>query len=757
MNKVMQQTEVREVMTLECYAGNGIWMEKAVTAAQVAELLRTGGGQAGAEAVDEHSDAVSVGGQPLCGDYREALERLRQELPKVRGFGIDFGSVINEVPSLRPLAHLTLEYNQYYYHNFSGIVCLDIMNVYSEEERECIRRAVQVLPMTLMAFVGSSGMSMKVLVRVRPSRPELIQTPEVLQDFIRLAYRQMRVIYGNVIPQTITVAYELRVQDGVRMSYDPDVVYLPDAVPAIVNPDVVVRQPRKLRGEDADLELRLPVPADVQHRTYYDTLFDRLMEVVRAEFEAQQRNPSEESVAYLEAVIERAAQMKVAEAEVRARVARLFSFKDAKLIRERVREVYERVVPAASTGNKVADNMQALQAVLFGGYEFLRNAINGSLYMRERTTYGRMRTVTAEDLNTFVVEAQEAGVKASRQLVEALLNSARVASVDPVKSLVSRVRGTWDGKDRIEALARRIPCSLRQWPRWFHVWFCAMVRQWAFPDPDYANQVMPILVGPQGVGKSTFCRRLLPPSLSDGYLESGDFGAEKEMLRAMSQFELINVDEFNRYSKSEQEGILKNYIQRPDIRLKVMWRSAFEILPRRASFIATCNPTEVLADRTGSRRYICVQVTGVIRQQADIDYDQLYAQAIDELEARQAQGSKAGVRDVAGRCYFTKAEEAAIERNNLRFMRASVAIERFNLMFEPQPARRGRLPRGLEKLTREELFNRVNAGLRKPLSDAEHTSLNEYIQNLYRQGKIGRKREGKGYLYYVKEKNDGNK
>ena len=321
MNKVMEQTEVREVMTLECYAGNGIWTEKAVTAAQVAELLRTGGGQAGAEAVDEHSDAVSVGGQALCGDYREALERLRQELPKVRGFGVDFGSSIEGVPSLRPLAHLTLEYNQYYYHNFSGIVCLDIMNVYSEEERECIRRAVRVRPMTLMAFVGSSGMSMKVLVRVRPSRPELIQTPETLQDFIRLAYRQMRVIYGNVIPQTITVAYELRVQDGVRMSYDPDVVYLPDAVPAVVNPDVVVRQPRKLRGEDADLELRLPVPADVQHRTYYDTLFDRLMEVVRAEFEAQQRNPSEESGAYLEAVIERAAQMKVAEAEVRARVA----------------------------------------------------------------------------------------------------------------------------------------------------------------------------------------------------------------------------------------------------------------------------------------------------------------------------------------------------------------------------------------------------------------------------------------------------
>ena len=194
MSRVVEQTDVREVMTLECLADNGQWVEKAVTAAQVAELLRTGGVQ---------PDAEVTGGRPLCGDYREALAWLRRELPKVRGLGLDFESRIEKVPALRPMARLTLHDNQFFYQNFSGVVCLDIMNVYSEEERECIRRAVRVLPMTLMAFVGSSGMSMKVLVRVRPSRLELIQTPDTLNDFIRLAYKQMRVIYGNVIPQMI--------------------------------------------------------------------------------------------------------------------------------------------------------------------------------------------------------------------------------------------------------------------------------------------------------------------------------------------------------------------------------------------------------------------------------------------------------------------------------------------------------------------------------------------------------------------------
>lgn len=730
----MDKTIVKEVMTLDCIGADGREVQKKLTAAQLAELVRTGGAS---------SDA-------LCEDYREPLEVLRCELPKVRSVNVDFSERVGKVPVLRPSAYVTLEDNQYFYHNYSGVVCLDIQNVYSEEEREVIRRAVRTLPMTLMAFVGSSGMSMKVLVRVRPVHNDLIQSPDELRQFIQLAYRQMRVLYGSVIPQVITQVYEVQVQDGVRMSYDPEVVFLSEAVAAVVNPEVKVHVPRLPKGDDAERELRLPVPADVHHRAYYDTLFATLMESVRESFVAQNRNPNEESDAYLEAAVERAADLKVQEGEVCARMTRFFAYKDAKQVRDRVRSVYAKQQTASSTGSAVADNMQALQRVLFGGYEFRRNEINGNLYMCERTTYGEWRRVTQEERNTLLVEAQEAGVKANRGLVDALLGSTRIPTSDPVKSYINRVRGTWDGKDRIEALARRVPTTCRQWPRWFHVWFCAMVRQWVDPDQNYANQVMPILVGPQGVGKSTFCRRLLPPQLEDGYLESGDLTQEKEVLRSMSTFQLINVDEFNRYSASEQEGILKNYLQRADIRLKTPYRTSFDILPRRASFIATCNPVEVLADRTGSRRYLCVLVNAAIRHQAPIDYDQLYAQAIDEIDERRKAERPVSVREVAGRCYFTKAEESAIERNNQRFMRASVAIERFREFFEPMPPRRGRRPAGVVELTRDDLFQRIERGLRKPLSDTERKGFYLFLRNLKRNGELAAKSRDRVEYYCVK-------
>ncbi len=669
----------------------------------------------------------------------------------MRGVGIGYDAISESIPKLLPMARLGFDGGGYVYNSGSGIVCLDIQNVFSDEEREALRRGVRTLPMTLMAFVGSSGMSMKVLVRVRPARAEQVATPTAYLDFMRLAMKQMRVIYANVIPQRINQTDDLHLADGLTMSMDAQVLFLPDAQAAVVDDGVSVRVPLHPKGDEVEQELRLPVPADLAHRDYYDRVFDRLMSDVHDEFVAQGRGADLETEAYMQTVVERAAQLKVSEAEVCARMVRLFNYEESRQMRDYVRGVYAQRHPLRSSGNATTDNIYMLEDMLFGRYEFSKNVINSALYMRERTTFGQWRRVGTADVNTLVVEAQEAGVKANRNLVESLLGSSHIATMDPIASLIGRVRGKWDGKDRIEALARRVPTSCKSWPRWFHIWFCAMVRQWAWPDKDYANQVVPILVGPQGVGKSTFCRRLLPPELKDGYLESGDFKAEKEMLRAMATFQLINIDEFNRYSRAEQEGIMKNFIQRPDIRLRQPYRQSFEVLQRRASFIATCNPVEVLADETGSRRYICVQVTGVIRQMDDIDYDQLYAQAVDEIEAHRRQ-SKGSMKVVVGRCFFSKQEEAAIVRNNQRFMRSSVAVERFNQMFEPFAGCRGRQPSGIEKLTRDEIFQQVEQGLRKPLGERERKSLYQYLRDLYKRGKITRKKEGKGDLYRVKRR-----
>ncbi|EXY82633.1 putative helicase [Bacteroides fragilis str. 3996 N(B) 6] len=59
----------------------------------------------------------------------------------------------------------------------------------------------------------------------------------------------------------------------------------------------------------------------------------------------------------------------------------------------------------------------------------------------------------------------------------------------------------------------------------------------------------------------------------------------------------------------------------------------------------------MLSDPSGSRRFICINITGRIRNDAAINYLQLYAQVAQELRE--------------GECfYFSPEEEAVLMENN---------------------------------------------------------------------------------------------
>lgn len=71
----------------------------------------------------------------------------------------------------------------------------------------------------------------------------------------------------------------------------------------------------------------------------------------------------------------------------------------------------------------------------------------------------------------------------------------------------------WDGKDRILALARTVPCNNPYWAELFHRWFLNMVAHWrGNTDKKYANSVSPLLVGAQGTRKAPFAEASSRPS-----------------------------------------------------------------------------------------------------------------------------------------------------------------------------------------------------------------------------------------------------
>ena len=196
-----------------------------------------------------------------------------------------------------------------------------------------------------------------------------------------------------------------------------------------------------------------------------------------------------------------------------------------------------------------------------------------------------------------------------------------------------------------------------------------MVSQWQNqPSRLYGNSVAPLLISPQGYHKSTFCRRLLPDALKWGYTDSLTLSDRRQVMLAMSQQLLINLDEFNQISPRVQQGFLKNVIQLPSIKAKRPYGTHLEELPRKASFIATSNMTDILSDPSGNRRFIGIELTAPIDTSRVPDHRQLFAQALQLLR----NGS---------RSWFDKAETEQIMLWNRRYEIQEPADQYFSLCF----------------------------------------------------------------------------
>ena len=245
----------------------------------------------------------------------------------------------------------------------------------------------------------------------------------------------------------------------------------------------------------------------------------------------------------------------------------------------------------------------------------------------------------------------------------------------------------WDGQDRITDLARRVSDS-PLWIEGFHRWLLAAAAQWTgYAGPLHANAVAPLLVSTaQGLGKSAFCRALLPPELRDYFTDHVDLTASAALERKLTTMGLISLDEFDRISERRQP-LLKNLMQLTSLNYRKAYSRHAEALPRIASFIGTSNSHELLTDPTGSRRFLCVEVTHPI-DCSGIAYEQIYAQLKAELEA-------------GDRYWFTGEEEELLRLNNLRFYRIGPVEDVFRRYFRAARPDEEVRPRALTDLMEE--------------------------------------------------------
>ena len=218
----------------------------------------------------------------------------------------------------------------------------------------------------------------------------------------------------------------------------------------------------------------------------------------------------------------------------------------------------------------------------------------------------------------------------------------------------------------VGASGRSVKCNNPQWHDLFYRWFLGMVAYWQERDTQHANSTSPLLVGPQGIAKSTFCISILPPELQLYYTDDLDFSEKRYVMLYLNRFALISLDEFDQISVRHQ-GFLKHLLQKPSVNVRRPNSAYIEKVRRYASFIATSDHEDLLNDPSGSRRFICVHVSEIDNSQP-IDYQQLYAQAVAAL-------------DKGERYWFTREEGVRQTESNREFQQEPVQEQLYHQYF----------------------------------------------------------------------------
>ncbi len=329
------------------------------------------------------------------------------------------------------------------------------------------------------------------------------------------------------------------------------------------------------------------------------------------------------------------------------------------------------VVPLAATDTplqKATRAMMAMEQFLGEQYDLRFNKLTSETEFRKRNLSGAcFQPVGQRELNSFCIEARKQGIDCWDRDVSRYVFSDSIPEYHPF-SLYMDELPDWDGIDRIDSLARRVS-SVPLWVKCFHRWLLGMAAQWLETDRLHANSVSPVLVSrTQGKQKSTFCKLLLPRELQRYYTDSYDLSAQSAAECKLTEFGLINMDEFDKFTPRKM-ALLKNLMQVVNPCVRKAHQKNYRPLPRVASFIATSNQKELLTDPTGSRRFLCVEIENKI-DCSPLDYRQLYAQLKAELLAGE-------------RYWFTSEEEAEIMAANESYYKHPVEEDVFRSCFRP--------------------------------------------------------------------------
>ena len=564
-------------------------------------------------------------------NYRKAIEAKlpAKQLKKLKA---------EQFPMLMPAARFKEGRDMEHLDSYTGLCQCDIDNIPPDMMDEAKRR-VRSLPFVCMYHVSMSGKGLHIYYFYQIPNEGL--TPQVYQQ----AFIQGNECIGKAIPADYDAAVG-KANHGSSICHDPEAWFNPDAEPFKVDMSLLLKK----RGKN--------------DRLANDTA------ITEKEWSAQWT--AEKVFAYAQECVSKSATGEFAHGNRNKFLVRLammlsdFGMEQehaAQLMEQEYASQYgEESIPSLVSGcYKSGAKMHGRRALpdargkksgerkgdvkMQIAANFLRNQGLKFDVITHKLKRSDMVDVTDRDINSMLLACNvESCQNISAQTFRSALMSNCIPEFNPLTDYldeaVKAVTINPDGPSYIDQVAGMVHVTYTPqsplppagglsslWHTCFRKWFVSMVASWM--DPKVVNHQILVLIGPQGIFKSTWLDALIPETLvSYRCRQSGTNFSDKDERLRCAEFAMVNYDEFDRLSSSDLDN-LKSLITTPDVSIRAPYGSTKERRVRIASYCASGNKFQFLTDQTGNRRFLPFYVEHIDSPfDHPIDHHQLYAEAV---------------------------------------------------------------------------------------------------------------------------------
>ena len=238
--------------------------------------------------------------------------------------------------------------------------------------------------------------------------------------------------------------------------------------------------------------------------------------------------------------------------------------------------------------------------------------------------------ITDRLVNSLWLEMSE-DRKVRAEDIRRVMESDFVPEYDPFRFYLDSLP-PWNGRDdyllelSVSVLLKGDADEQMLFAEYLKKWLVAMVAAWV--DDTVVNNVILVLIGPQGSYKTTWFQYLLPPPLRQYFYTKTNAGRmSRDDLLTLAQYGLVCCEELDTMRPSELNQ-LKAAVTMPTINERAAYAHYHENRRHIASFCGTGNNMQFLSDPTGNRRWLPFEVD-CIESPRDhpFDYTGIYSQA----------------------------------------------------------------------------------------------------------------------------------